>query len=140
VPADRHLGVDLTGHRGHNWLDGSWIDRTLQILCRSVPISLCILLRHALLDSMHDCAIKGYAGCDWQPSTVEAYLLDERNFSQETFLIVPQYYKLGDGYGFIADMPLLRGFRYTKTSPEYSPDSLLDYIGPLLNFKTSHGQ
>jgi hypothetical protein len=111
-------------------------------LCQSASqgCRLCILLRNALLDSMHDCAIKGYAGCDWQPSTVEAYLLDERNFSQETFLIVPQYYKLGDGYGFIADMPLLRGFRYTKTSPEYSPDSLLDYIGPLLNFKTSHGQ
>jgi hypothetical protein len=106
-------------------------------LCQSASqgCRLCILLRHALLDSMHDYAVKDYA-TDWQPSTVETYLLDQRNFSQERFFIKPQYYKPGDGNDFISDMPLLRGFYYMKTSPEYSPL----YFGPLLNFKTSHGQ
>jgi hypothetical protein len=120
-------------------VEAGWIEhhKSYVDLCQSASqgCRLCILLRHALLDSMHDFAVRNYAVCDWQPSTIETYLLDQRNFSQDTFFIEPQYYKEDYGYWFMADMPLLKGFFYMQTSPEYS-----FYMGPQLNFKTSHGQ
>lgn len=123
------------------WMDAGSIEHheSYVDLCQSASqgCRLCVLLKHALLDSMHDYAVNGYDGCDWQPSTIETYLLDQRNFSHERFFILTEYYRPGDGYGFMAGMPLLRGFRYVKTSPEHHFPL---YSGPLLLFKTFHGQ